>query len=381
MNKRLTVLFPITDLARDGAQRQLLEIVKGLDKNKFHPVVLTLNSGGAMEDDFRKISGLDIVSVEKKGKYDLFCLVRTFNFLRRLKVDIVQPFLTPATFFSLIPAIWHGTKVIIVTERNAGGRKDTGWGFRLYLKMEDIFSRFADLAVPNSEAGKNSLIQRGISPHRIKVIYNGLNLTRLNTEQDKVRQIKAQYNIPPHSPVVGMMARFFEMKNHPAFFEAARMIVQAVPSAHFALIGDGPLRPSMEKLAANMGLTNKVTFFGEQKDVGTYLSVFDIAVLTSHAEGCSNSLLEASALGKPAVATDVGGNREVIISGFNGFLVRAGDLSGLVDKVIYLLNNPEQARLMGQKSRELVLAKFSLSKMVQEYEALYDTTWRRKNER
>jgi L-malate glycosyltransferase len=378
MNNRITVTFPVTDLSRDGAQRQLLELVKGLDKKKFTPIILTLNSGGSMEMDFRQIPGLEIISAEKKGKYDLFCLFRIFRKMRQIKPDVVQPFLTPATFFGILPALWCRTPVILVTERNASGRTDLGPGTRIYIRIEDFLTHFADWAIPNSEAGKNSLVRRGVSPKRIKVIYNGLNFKRLYTTPEKVQPIRFQFDIPLQSKVIGMMARLFPIKNHTAFFKMAEIVARALPSAHFALLGDGPLRNEMEDLVSKSTLRLKTTFFGEQQDIGTFLSIFDIAVLTSDAEGCSNSLLEAMAMGKPVVATDVGGNREVVISGETGFLVPAGDIQAMANKIILLLQNPEKAQAMGQKARQIAISRFSIEKMVHEYESIYETTLRQK---
>ncbi len=375
---RITVLFPITDLGRDGAQRQLFELVKGLDKERFHPVVLTLNSGGAMEKDFLGLPGVTVTSVDKRGKFDLLCLLRVYRQIRRWKPSIIQPFLTPATFFGLLPAIWSRVPVIIITERNSGGRTDMGVGARLYLKIEDLFSRFADRAIPNSEAGKLALIQRGIKAERIRTIYNGLNFQRLQTDKVQVQLARQKYHIPPHIPVVGMMARFSAQKNHTDFFETAALINRMRPDVHFALLGDGPRRTEMEALCKDLGLKQQTTFFGEHADVGTYLSIFDVMLLTSDAEGCSNSILEAMSLGKPVVATDVGGNREIIIPGETGILVPKGDIKTAADRVIELLHRNEKAREMGNRAREIILSRFNLDKMVKEYTTLFETTLEQK---
>lgn len=378
MNNRIKVFFPITDLSRDGAQRQLFELVKGMDKKKFQPYILTLRSEGSMESDFQQVPGLEILPMKKKGKYDLLCLFRIFNKMRQLKPEVVQPFLTPATFFGLLPSIWSHVPIIVVTERNASGRTDRSLGFRLYAWTEDFFSRFADWAIPNSEAGRISLIQRGISSKRIRVIFNGLNFQRLETAEEKIQPIRLKYHLLPENKVVGMMARFFPIKNHAAFFKMAALVSQALPNTRFALLGDGPLRNEMVDLSSQLGLDQKTIFFGEQKDVGAYLSLFDITVMTSDAEGCSNSILESMAMGKPVVATDVGGNREVISPGETGFLVPPGDSQAMAEKVIQLLRKPDQARLIGQKAREFAITKFSVSRMITEYESLYETTLKQK---
>ena len=162
MKDRLTVLFPVTDLARHGAQRQLFELVKGLDKERFKPIVLTLCSGGAMEAEFKEIPKAQVICLERKGKYDFIYPLRVVQLLRKMKVDVVQPFLTPATFLGLLPALLCRTPVKVVTERLA--QRKERLGYSLYRRVEDFLSRFADWAVSNSEAGRKYLIKRHIKP-------------------------------------------------------------------------------------------------------------------------------------------------------------------------------------------------------------------------
>jgi glycosyltransferase involved in cell wall biosynthesis len=378
MNDRITVLFPITDLARDGAQRQLLELVRGLNKERFRPIVLSLHSNGPLEEEFREVPGVRVMSLERKGKYDVFCLFKVIGILRRLKVKVIQPFLTPATLFGLLPALLCRTPVKIVTER-AGPRKGNAQlGYRLYLKTEDFLSRFADWAVANSEAGREYLIRRGINPNRLRVIYNGLNLNRLAANKDGVEQVRQRLGLPQGGKVVGMMARLFPVKNHATFLQAAALVNAAVPDTRFALLGDGPFRGYLEQLTTELGLSSKVTFWGEQQDVGIYLSALDIAVLTSDTEGCSNSLLESMALGKPVVATDVGGNWELVKHSETGFLVAPGNAQAVAAAVIALLRDPKLAENMGQRAKNKVVTQFSLERMVHEYQSLYEATLKQK---
>lgn len=381
MKDRVTVLYPITDLARDGAQRQLLELVKGLDKERFKPIVLTMRSGGDMELEFGEIPEVQVISLERHGKYDLTYPLRVLRLLRRMKVDVVQPFLTPATFFGLLPALLCRVPVKIATERNSKGRNSMGFGFCLYMQMEDFIARFADWVVSNSEAGRDYVIQRGIPRKRTRVIYNGVNLERLSVAEEDIGRIRSRLCIPPGGKVVGIMARLFPQKDHFTFLRAAAIINQTLPDTRFALVGDGPRRSALELLSQELGINSKTVFFGEQPDVGTYLSIFDVAVLTSEAEGCSNSLLESMALGKPVVANDVGGNRELVDHGKNGLLVPFGDYNALADAIVNLLQNYESARIMGRRARENVISQFSVAHMVQQYEVLYEETLaRRKSE-
>lgn len=179
MNGRITLLFPIADLTVGGTQQQLLELVKGLDKRQFRPVVLTLISGGALEREFRMTPGCRLLSLRRTGKLDVSAVWKTGRILRKLHVDVVQPFLTPATLFSLLPALVCRTPVKIVTERSGPPPTGMSAGYLIYLKLEDLLTRFADWAVPNSAAGRAYLLRRGIPQSKIKVIYNGINLARL----------------------------------------------------------------------------------------------------------------------------------------------------------------------------------------------------------
>ena len=378
MNEHITVLFPITDLAADGAQRQLLELVKGLDKNRFKPVVLSLHPGGPLEREFMEVPDVEVISLDRKGKYDLLCVFKVWGILHRMKVDVVQPFLTPDTFFGLLPALLRRTPVKIVTERAGPGARNGRLGYRVYLKAEDLLTRFADWSVANSQAGREYLIERGIDPSRIRVIYNGINLSRLTSNNESVEQVRRRLDLPPDGKVVGMMARLFPVKNHATFLKAASLVNQVIPDTRFALVGDGPLRSQLEDMSQELGLAPKVIFFGEQRDVGTYLSAFDIATLTSETEGCSNALLEAMALGKPVVATDVGGNREVVRHSETGFLVPRGNPEALAEAIVALVQDPDTALAMGQRAKEWVVTQFSLAKMVHEYQSLYEETLRRR---
>jgi glycosyltransferase involved in cell wall biosynthesis len=134
-------------------------------------------------------------------------------------------------------------------------------------------------------------------------------------------------------------------------------------------------------MSNDLGLGSRVIFFGDQRDVGAYLAAFDIAVLTSDTEGCSNFLLEAMALGKPIVATDVGGNRELVYQGESGVLVPPRDGEALAYEIINLLRNPTLARSMGQAGKEKVTTRFSVENMVSQYESLYEDALMGKNRR
>ena len=377
---RITVMFLINHLGIGGAEQQLLDLVRGIDRVRFQPLVVSLYPGGPLESEMKEVQGVEIISLNRKGKYDFLVLFRVLGILRQNQVDIVQPFLTPATFFALLPGIMDRATAKIVTER---GRvpQDARLGTKLYWAAEDFLTRFADLIVSNSDAGKCGLVERGIEPSRIRVIYNGINFDRLMPKPDKVVQIRTQMGLPSGGQVVGIVGRLTPVKDHATFLQAAELVNRVLPETRFAIVGDGELRASLENMAQELNIDSRVTFFGSQCDVGSHISAFDIACLCSLREGCSNAILEAMALGKPVVATDVGGNRELVRPRETGILAPPKNPQAMADSILACLMQPQWAQEMGLRAQKMVLGRFGQDRMVQEYQTLYEDVIESKTER
>jgi len=370
-NHRLTVLYTVNDLRYGGAEQQLLELVKGLDKSRFRPIVAPLYPGGALEQEFRDIPGALVLDINRRGKYDFSILRKISRLLGNNRVDIVQPFLTPATFFGMLPAIVRGTRLKIVSERGSR-RSHVSLGFRAYDAAEGLLSRFADVVVANSEAGRQLLLARGVAPARTRVVYNGVNLARLSSPGEAVAEIRKEMSVPEDGRVVGILAALEPEKDHLTFLAAAAQIVRAYPRVTFAVIGNGPMEDALKSTAAALGIASQTRFLGYRKSVGACLSALDVLVSSSYGrEGCSNSVLEAMALGTPVVATDAGGNRELVRHGVTGLLVPPRDPQALAAAVNSLFARPEVARELAVRAQQMVHAEFSLAGMVQRYESLY----------
>ena len=170
---KLNVCLLVNDLRYGGAERQLVELALGLDKERFNPLVVTLYAGEPLERELRHAPGVGLVSLERKGKWDFGALRRLSRLLRENDVHIIQPFLTPATAFGLSAAIMARTPVKIATER-CGVRLNTSIGNKLYRFVEDRLTRYTDAVAPNSEAGRDYVLSRGINEDDVRVIYNGV---------------------------------------------------------------------------------------------------------------------------------------------------------------------------------------------------------------
>jgi len=378
---RANVLLMIDDLCLGGAERQLVELAKGLDKERFRVLVVTLYPGQPLERELQGQEGIQLLSLNRRGKFDFGILLPLVRLLRREKIHVIQPFLSPATFFGLAAAILARVPVMVVTER-CGVRRDTKLGENVYRFVEDGLTRFADVAVANSESGRTFLVSRGIAAGKTRVIYNGVNSERVTVDEADIAALRAGLGIAAAAPVVGIVASLTAPKDYPTFLRSAKIVQGSQPSARFLVVGDGPLRRELEGVAAQLGLADSVVFAGHQLRVAPFIGSFDVAVLSScDYEGCSNYVLEAMGLGRPVVATDIGGNRELVRHGETGLLVPPGDPGALAAAVLTLLGDRALASRLAEAARTRFRAGFSVPTMVRQYEELYEELLVRKGMR
>ena len=376
--EKVKVLLMIDDLCLGGAERQLVELAKGLDKERFRVLVMTLYPGQPLEREVEGQEGIRLLSLNRRGKFDFGILAPLVHLLRRERIHVIQPFLSPATFFGLTAALLARVPVRVVTER-CGVRRDTKLGENLYRFAEDRLTRFAEVAVANSQSGAHFLASRGIAAEKTRVIYNGVNSERVTTNEAELAALRATLGIAAAAPVIGIVASLTAPKDHPTFLRSARIVRDSVPSARFLIVGDGPLRRELEVTAAQLGLADSVLFAGHQMRVAPFIGSFDVAVLSScDYEGCSNYLLEAMGLGRPVVATDIGGNRELVRHGETGLLVPPRDPAALAAAVLTLLHDRALASRLTDAARECFRVGFSVPTMVRQYEQLYEELLQKK---
>ena len=199
--------------------------------------------------------------------------------------------------------------------------------------------------IANCHAVKDQMIQQeNLPPEKIEVIYNGLDLSEYQ-ETLKNKSLREELGIVNGTPLVGLIANFnFEIKGHVYFLGAAKKILEKVPDAKFVLVGDGPLRARYEEVVRELNIKKDVYFLGKRIDVPAIISNLDVSVLSSTNEGFSNVIMESMAAGKPVVATNVGGSREMVMDGVTGYLVPPADSQSMANAIIDLLQNPEKPR-------------------------------------
>src|SRR5581483_5128138 len=209
--------------------------------------------------------------------------------------------------------------------------------------------------------------EEGSAPERTFVVRNGLDLHRF----DALAARPLQGPLPAGRPLVAVIANLWPVKGHRTLLEAIRRVHAHRPEARFALVGDGPERPFLERRIADLHLEGVVELLGTRYDVPAILSRADAACLSSQAEGLPNAIMEAMAASLPVVATDVGGTPELVLPGETGFLAPSGDPVQLADALVAVLADPQAARQMGARGRRLVASAYSLDRLAAAHGAMY----------
>jgi glycosyltransferase involved in cell wall biosynthesis len=351
-----------------GTEKQLLFLLRHLDRNKFEPYLCCLQSSHWLENDF-DICPLYIIKVRSfRNPLSFFRLWRFAKFLRREKVDIVQTHFRDGNLAGIISGKLARVKKIISTRRNIGY-----WHNRLEILILKFLNRWITRFVANSEYARihANKIER-IPLEKIEVIYNFVNLEMFKKEDDaEVDKFKESLGTSNGCPVVTMLANLRAVKGVDVFVRSARLVLDNVPGINFIVAGEGEERKKLEEICGQLKLGSSVRLIGAVSDVIPLLRTSDIGVLSSNSESLSNAIIEYMVAGLPVLCTDVGGNSELVQDGLNGFLVPSGDPKRLADAVVRLVNDPELRLRMGRESRQRVKLLFDFEKAVKDYEALY----------
>jgi glycosyltransferase involved in cell wall biosynthesis len=282
-------------------------------------------------------------------------------------VDIIHTFFEKSEVMGWVVARLAKIPIWVTSRRDLGFKRK-----EIYDRLFGLTGRGCRRLVANCQAIKEEVIQHEKFPgQKVEVIYNGLDFFIYEKAYENAH-LRMGLGIENGSPVIGMVANFnFEIKGHKYFLEAAKKVNEKFPNARFLLIGDGPLKQKYEEMAEELGVPKSVLFLGKRGDVPAVMSSFDVSVLASTSEGFSNVILESMAAGKPVVATNVGGSKEMVLDGITGYLVPPANSDALAEKILMLLRNPDDAGAMGAEGRRIIQERFTVGVMVKKYENLY----------
>jgi glycosyltransferase involved in cell wall biosynthesis len=353
-----------------GGQSQVLTLSRGLAGRGHHVVVVAEPDSELARR--AAMCGLRVEMVRMPSEVSPSAVLRLRRLMKDYRIDVVNvhkplPFslTAPAASLAKVPVMVVSRRVSFPVGRNLVSR----WKWRNYR---------ADGLIAVSASIRNDLIAFGFPPERVEVVYSGTDVSAFHPGYSGER-VRAEFGFSADTRVVTKLANYFEWKGYRVFLEAAARVVQAVPFVAFLCVGRRQdFHPEMVRIAQSLGIADRVHFTGFRTDVQEIIAASDITVNCAlRGEGLAGVLRESLAMEVPVVASDAGGNAELVIDGVNGYVVPRGDASATAAAILRVLADPTGAKLMARRGRDRVLAEFTADAMIEKTDLFYQRLYAR----
>ena len=370
-NKIKKILFSIPNSGFSGAEKQLLFLAIGLRERGYNITLCNLDREGLFTNKSKE-SGFECIVIPRNSSFDLKRIFNYGRFIRKNKFDIILSFTYSANNLTrLIRFIFPFTKFYhIAGER---GRFFEGNKFRNLI--DSLLSKKSNVIVFNSKFQSQKLLSvENISPKKVCVIHNGVDFKQ--SENIVPMNLYNEFSIPMGNRVICSIGNLTSPKNIPMFIEIAENILSKNNNMTFIYIGDSQFQSGCPKLRQyrrviqKKNLNEKVLFLGYQDNIISILKACFIFVLTSKQEGMPNALIEAIIANVPVVSTNVDGVPELIIDGYNGFLVKSKDANKMIEKINQLLHDDNLRYSFCKNALKTAKYMFDMNKMIDSYEKI-----------
>lgn len=373
MIHKIRILHIMESLEIGGLENGVVNIVNNLDPEQFESLICCLRREGPLIS--RLNPRVKVLCLHEKTGFDPTSACRIAHICRKNKITIMHTHGWAGGLYcgvigahlAHVPAILNGEHGVFYLDK------------RRRLIAQKILFALTHAIIPVSIDLKKDIVRYlGTNPAKIIPIINGVDTDKFKPDMEARRVWRTEFEFSDTDVIIGTVGRLVPIKDYLTLLHAGAQVMQQQPSTKMVFIGDGPQRDELTRIAASLGIAPNVRFLGARSNVSELLNMIDLFALTSIDEGLSNVILEAMSAGKPVVATAVGDNPDVIIDGKTGFLVSLGNMEALV-KAIIKCTDPLTAVQMGKAGRQHIEERFSLRRMIKDYENLYtDSVYKRK---
>jgi len=370
--RKIVHIFKATGLC--GSENHLLTLLPELNK-KFDVCVILLVESRNRVDEFKALleeKGITVYRVIIKHHLDFFVILKIYSLIKRIRPDIAHTHLVHADIYGTLACRIAGVPRIVSSKHN----HDPFRAHPLFKLVSKFISRYHDRIIAISESLKEfSHKVEGIEKEKMAVIRYGLNpeqLASVSTKSNKRLTLRTEFKIPHDYVIMGNVARLIPQKGYPFLIDALQDLVKEGFKVVLVIVGEGLLREELQNQVRYLGLEDIVFFTGYRTDAIQLMNEFDIFVFPSVWEGFGLVLLEAMALSKPIITSNVSAIPEIVVDGETGFLTMPGDVSGLKNTMKKLIVSSDLRKSMGEKGRERLKAEFSVEKLAKKTEKLYN---------
>lgn len=297
-----------------GAEQQLVELLKGIDKSRFCIAVATFYEGGPLVNEMAAIEGLRWIPLHKRGRWDVLpFLWRLWRAGQEFRPQIIHGYMGVANHIALFLGKLLGAKVVWGIRSSDMDFRHYDWLSGLSFRLERFLSRFVDLVLANSQTGGCYHVARGFPAERLVVVPNGIDVQRFHPDAEARARIRKEWDISGSEILIGLVARFDPMKDHSTFLRAVTRSTK--DKLRFVCIGWGPdaYQSKLRQLASELGVDDRIIWAGARRDMPEVYNGLDLLTLSSaFGEGFPNVVAEAMSCGTPCVVTDVGDSAWIV---------------------------------------------------------------------
>lgn len=365
--KPVKIMHVIHSLDIGGLENGLVNLINTMDSNRFSHAICCISQSGRNAEKLNQ-QDVSIFEMKKGERSELLMPLRLARLFKKIQIDIVHT-RNWGSFDGIIGAILARVPILIHGEHGRDMTDPDGSNKKRNF-IRKLSSYFVIHYITVSNDLREWLIASvGIDEKKVQTIYNGVDTIKFNPDNKYL--IREKYGYTSKDIIIGTVGRLDPVKDQQLLIKAFAQLKSKYLNIALLIIGDGPCRENLENLTRDLGIKQNVSFLGIRADVPELLKLMDIFVLPSIFEGISNTILEAMSIGLPVIASNVGGNPDLVVDGETGILVPREDVSALATALERYILDHATMKQHGTAGRKRAIDEFGLNRMVAQYEDMY----------